>query len=171
MYEPADDIENIVRMNGCEYKVTGKCRLNGYLSSLGIPDLTYHYLVRIVSEYRAKSSCKGKSLFLIHWYLYDASEKIFDRILNGDYLLFAGMYFSKCGIKGCSFSGACRPGDEDHSVRLPYHFPETFDLMIRHSEDSERQPFEVACNALFVQNPYYCVLSESTRHDRNTKIN
>src|SRR6185369_1836635 len=138
MYEPANDIKNIVRMNGSEHQVTGECRLDGYLCGLWIPDLTYHYLVRIVSEDGAKSSCKGKSLFLIHGYLYDASKKIFDRIFNGDYLLFAGMYFCKCSIKGGSFPGTCRSCDEDHSVRFTYHFSETFDLMIRHSENIER---------------------------------
>src|SRR6185369_1846838 len=153
-----------------EHQMTGECRLNGYLGGLGIPDFTNHYLVRIVSENGAKSSRKGKALFLIYRYLNNTFEQIFDRILDGDYLLFAGMYFCKCGVKGGRLAGACRTGNKHHAVRFTNHFSETFYLMLRHSEDIERQPFEIACNTLFIQDPDYSVFSKSARHDRNTEI-
>ena len=51
MKETPDDIEDIVGMNCGKNKVPSQGRLNGDLGSLRVPDLSYHYLIRIMPQY------------------------------------------------------------------------------------------------------------------------
>ena len=84
----ADDIGDVVRMNGCKNQVPGKCGLNSDLRGFLIADFTDHDFVRIVSQDRAQPAGESKALLFVDWNLRNATKLIFHGIFNGDDLVF-----------------------------------------------------------------------------------
>src|SRR6516162_4173334 len=80
------------------------------------------------------------------------------------------MYFGEGRIEGGRFTGACRSGDENHSVRLPDHLAQAFYLTGRHSQGFQGQPPQVAGNALLVKNSDDGIFTESAWHDGHPKV-
>src|SRR5215831_7052631 len=93
--EAPDHVDHVVRVDRGKYQVAGQGRLNGDLRGLFVTNFTDHDLVRIVTQNRAQPAGKGQTLFLVHRDLRDSMQLVFDRILDGDDLVFFVANFVK----------------------------------------------------------------------------
>src|SRR5579859_1978388 len=116
--EAADDVGDVVGVDGGENEVAGQSGLNGDLRGFLIADFADHDFVGVVAQDGAQASREGEAFFLVHGNLGDAAKLIFDRIFDGDDFVFVGFDFIDGGVKGGGFTGTGWTGDEDHAVRL-----------------------------------------------------
>src|SRR5258708_6181431 len=100
-------------------------RLDRYLGSFEVTDLTDEDDVRILTQERAKSGSEVQSDLLFHLHLVDAVQVEFNRILGGHDIGFARIQGLQGGIKRVRFTGTGRPSDQNHSIRIrnvPFEF-------------------------------------------------
>src|ERR1044072_2028276 len=116
--ESANNVNDVVGVDGREYQVARERRLNGYLRGLGVADFTDHYLVRVVAQYAAKTASKGQPLLLIDGNLRDALKLIFDGVFDGDDLVFFVLDLVQRAVERGRFTRTRRPRHEHHAVRL-----------------------------------------------------
>ena len=65
-----------------------------------------------------KPRAKVSPFFLVDRNLGDAANLVFDRIFNGDDLVFVGLDFVDGGVQRCRLTAAGRPGHQHHAVRF-----------------------------------------------------
>ena len=85
--EAADDVEDVVGVDGGEDEMAGQGGLDGDLGRLRVADLPDHDLVRVVAEDRAQTPGEGQALLLVDRDLGDALDLVLDRVLDGDDLV------------------------------------------------------------------------------------
>ena len=83
--------------------------LNRDLRRLRVADFADHDLVGIVTQDRSQSTGKGKSFLLVDGNLRNAANLIFDRVFNGDDLVFVGLDFVDCCVERCRLSAPVGP--------------------------------------------------------------
>src|SRR3954453_8127698 len=149
--EAAENVDDVVGVNGGEDEVAGERRLHGDGGRLFVADLADHDLVGVVAKDGAQSARKRQPLLLIHRNLRDSSELVFDRVLDRDDFVFRSLNLGKCGVKRRRFAGAGRTGDEHHSVRLFDELAELEEHLLVEAEDVEAQALEVGVHRLLVQ--------------------
>ena len=86
--EAAENVDDVVGVDGGEDEVAGERRLHGDGRRLFVADLADHDLVGVVAEDGAQSAGERQSLLLVDRDLRDAAELVLDRILDGDDLVF-----------------------------------------------------------------------------------
>src|SRR5215471_12347774 len=114
----ADDVGNVIGMDGGENQVSCERGLNGDLGGFLVADFAHHDLVRVVAQNGAQSSGKGEPLLFVHGNLCDTAQLIFDGIFDGDDFVFVGLDFVDSRVKSGRFSRTRRTGDKNHSVRF-----------------------------------------------------
>src|SRR3954452_1556300 len=149
--EAAEDVDDVVGVNGGEDEVTGERRLHGDGGRFFVADLADHDLVGVVAKDGAQSARKRQPFLLIHRNLRDSSELVFDRILDRNDLVFRGLNLGKRGVQRRRFAGAGGSGDEHHSVRLFDELAELEQHLLVEAEDVEAQALEVGVHRLLVQ--------------------
>src|SRR5205085_1977095 len=113
-----ESAQRVVGVQSREYHVPGQCRLHCDLSGLQIAYLADHYLVGVLAEDRAQSSCEGVPDIRLSVDLADPLDRVFDRFLNGHDFSRAVVNFLQGGIEGGRFAGPRRAGNQDDAVRL-----------------------------------------------------
>src|SRR5207237_3932214 len=116
--EPADNVHHVVRVDGRKDQVAGKRGLNGDLCGLGITNFADHDLVRVVTQNGAQAAGKSQSLLFIDGNLGHTANLIFDRIFNGDDLVFVGLDFIYRSVQRGGLATASGAGDQHHAVWL-----------------------------------------------------
>src|SRR5260370_24813562 len=85
--EAADDVGNVVGVDGGENEVAGGGRLDGDLGGFLIADFANHELVGVVPQDGAQAAREGETLFLVHRILRDPAPLILDLIFDGTHFL------------------------------------------------------------------------------------
>ena len=75
-------------------------------------------LVGIVAQDGAQAAGEGEAFFLVDGNLRDAANLVFDRIFDGDDLVFVVLDFVERGVEGGGFAGTGGSGDQHHAVGL-----------------------------------------------------
>ena len=76
---------------------------------------------------------------LIHRNLHHPGQLIFDRIFNGDELVFFDVHLGDGGIEGRCFSATGRTGDEHHPIRLRNGPPKPLQVLFVESQAIKAQ--------------------------------
>ena len=92
--------------------------LNGDLRRFGVADFADHDLVRVVAQDRAQPAGEGQPLLLVYRNLRNAANLVFDRVFDGDDLVFVGLDLVQRGVKRGGLAGAGRAGHQHHAVRF-----------------------------------------------------
>ena len=157
-------------MHRGEHQVAGESRLNGDLGRLRIPDLAHHDLVRIVAQNGAQSAGEGQPLLLVHRNLGDPLELVFDRILDGDDLVFLGLDLRDRGIQGGRLAASGGTGDQHHPVGLTDVAAELLQVGRVESHHFQVQLAELLAHRLLVQDAQDRILAMDRRHDGDAKV-
>ena len=112
-----------------------------------------------------KSPCKCEAFFLVHRNLYDSLEKILDRVLDGDKLVFLGVDLVNGGVQRRCLSAPRRACHQDHAVGGSDRPPESSKVLGFHAERIEVQALRTRGELFFCQDADYCRFSERTRQD------
>src|SRR6185503_12893925 len=127
--ESANNVNDVVGVDGREYQMARQRGLNGYLRSFGVADFTDHYLVRVVTQYAAKTASEGQPLLLVDGNLRDALKLILDRVFDGDDLVFFVLDLVQRAVERGRFTRTRRPGHQHHAVRLCDELAELFQIL------------------------------------------
>src|SRR5512133_720488 len=171
MDKTANYIKDVIGMDGGKHQVTSQSGLNGYLGCLRITDFSYHDLVRVVTKDRSQTLCEREPFLFIDRNLQNTAKHIFDRILDRDDFIFAGLYLRQGCIQGRGFARTCRTGYQYHAVWFPDLLAQTFDFTLTDAEIFKRKTLHIVRNAFLVEDTYNCVLTKRTRHDGHTEVN
>src|SRR6478752_149890 len=166
----ADNVDNVVCVDRCKYKVTGQCRLNRDLGSFLVTNFADHYLVWIVTQDRTQSPGKGQTLLFIHWYLNYSMKLIFNRVFDGNDLVFFVSYLVQSSVKRCCFTGTGRTRNEDHSIWLFDIDAKSPQVLGIKTDHIEIKVLKALVDLLFVENTNYSILTKDGRHYRNSKV-
>ena len=105
--ETADNVGDVVGVDGSEDEVTGECGLNGDFSAVSRWSRTSPTMVilsGVVAQYRTQSPRReGQTLFLVDRNLRDAANLVFDRVFDGDDFVFVGLDFVYARRRGWWF--------------------------------------------------------------------
>src|SRR5687767_15680205 len=112
-------------------------RLHCDLGCIQIPDLAHHDDVRVVAQQRTKNIGEAKANALLHLYLVDSVELIFDRVLNGEDLAFQGIKTDQGGIESRRLAAAGGPGDQYNTMRPLESLDEGIEIATRETKRSE----------------------------------
>ena len=106
-------------MDRREHQVAGQRRLNGDLRRFHVADFSDHDLVRIVTQNRAQSSRERQPFLLVDRNLRDAADLIFDRIFDGDDLVFLVLDLHDRAVerRGLAASGRVRSPEPFRTAR------------------------------------------------------
>src|SRR5260370_14275834 len=88
--ETADDVRDVVGVDGGENQVAGERRLDSDLRGFLVADFANHDLVRVVAKDGAQAARKGQALFFVYGNLSNAAKLVFDGIFNGDNFVLVG---------------------------------------------------------------------------------
>src|SRR6266581_2806092 len=168
--EAADHVESVVGVHGGEHQVPRERGLQGDLRGFGVADLPDHDLVRVVAQYRAQAPGEGEALLLVHRDLDDALELVFDRVLDGDDLLFASVELRQRRVQGRGLAAARGTGDQHHAVGLAHRAAELLQRLARHAEAFETQPAQPLRDRGLVEDADHHVLAVHTRDDRDPEV-
>src|SRR6185369_14834397 len=95
---------------------------------------------------------------------------IFDRIFNGDDLVFFGLDFAYRGVQRRGFAATRGPGDQDHAVRLGDVAPEFPQIVSVKAHYVEHQLVELLAHRLFVEHAEHGVLAVNRGHDGHAEV-
>src|SRR5258708_6363549 len=137
--EAADDVGNVVGVDGGENEVAGECGLDGDLGGFLIADFANHDLVRVMSQDGAQAARKGETLFLVHRNLRDAAQLILDRIFDGDDFVLVGLDLVDSRVERGGLSGTRGTRHQDHAVGLSNVAPEAAGFFRREEANGHRQ--------------------------------
>ncbi len=113
---------------------------------------------------------KVRSLFFVDRNLGDAANLIFDRIFNGDDLVFFGLDLADRGVKRGGLAAAGRPGHQHHAVRFGDVAPEFSQIVRIKADHVENQLVKLLAHRLFVEYAQHCVLAVNRRHDGHAEV-
>src|SRR5688572_20337738 len=168
--EAAQNVDDVVRVNGGEDEVAGQRRLHGDLRGLFVADLTDHDLVRIVAEDRAQTAREREALLLVDRDLRDAAQLILDRVFDGDDLVFGRLDLGERRVKSGRLTGTGRTGDQHHSVRLLDELAEAGQHPLVEAENVQAKVLELLRHRLLVEDTDDRVFAVCGRNDRNAEV-
>ena len=116
--EAAEHVDHVIGVDRGEDQVAGERRVDGDLRGFLIADFADHDLIGIVTQDGAQAAREGQALFLVDRNLGDAFELVFDRVFDGDDLVFVVLDFAQRGVEGGGFAGTGGSGDQHHAVGL-----------------------------------------------------
>jgi hypothetical protein len=168
--EAANDIGNVVGVNGGENQMSGKGGLNGDLRGFLVADFADHDFVGVVAKDGTQAASKGEALFLVDRNLGDALELVFDGIFDGDDFVFVAFDFVDGGVESGGFAGAGGAGDEDHAVRLLNVLAEAFDFEFGEADDVEAKALEFFGKRFLIENTENSVFAVAGGHDGDAEV-
>src|SRR5437016_11586453 len=102
--ETANNVDDVVRVDGREYEVAGQRGLNCNLRRFFVTDFANHNFVWVVAQDRTQTAREGQTFFLVHRNLRDAVQLIFDRVFDGNDLVFFVSDFVERGVERGRFA-------------------------------------------------------------------
>ena len=87
-----------------EHQVSGKRGVDGDLRGFGVADFAHHDLVGIVTQNRTQAAGKGQALLFVDRNLRNADDLVFDRVFNGDQLVFVALDLVQRGVQRGGFT-------------------------------------------------------------------
>uniref|UniRef100_E6QI37 Uncharacterized protein n=1 Tax=mine drainage metagenome TaxID=410659 RepID=E6QI37_9ZZZZ len=167
----AEDIDDVVGVNGGEDEMAGERGVDGDLRGFGVTDFADENLVGIVAEDGAQSASEGEAFFFVDGNLGDAADLIFDGVFDGDDFFFVAFDLVERGVEGCGFSGASGAGDQDHAVRLANVAAKAAQVFLGKADDFECEVAELFAHRLFVKYAKNGVFAMHGRHDGDAEVN
>src|SRR5713101_1087400 len=168
--EASDDVGHVVGVDRGEDQVAGESGLNGDLRGFLVADFADHDLVRIVAQDGTQAASESQALLLVDGNLCNATNLVFDRILDGNDLVFVGFDLVNRGVQGGSFAGAGRASHQDHAVGLTNVAAEAPQFLRGKTDHIESQALKLFGKGLFVENTKDGVLAMARGHNRNPQI-
>ena len=104
--------------------MAGKCRMNGDVGGLAIPNLPDQNHVWILPNHGAQTIGKGKIDLGVHLHLTDAVHLVFDGILDGENIFVGRIDRAKSRIQCGGLTAAGGSGNQDDTVgklKQSYH--------------------------------------------------
>ena len=126
-------------MQGRKHQVPRQGGSQPYLRRLVVTDLAYQNDVWVLPQARSQHDRERQIDLIVDLHLVDASQAVFDRILDGDDLLLRRVDFRQRGIKGGCLTAASRAGYENHAVGSLNELAIALEHVRRHSEIVERE--------------------------------
>ena len=149
--------------------VAGQRRLHRDLGGLGVAHFAHHDAVRVVAQDRAQAAREGQALGLVDRDLQHVGQLVFDRVLDGDHLVLAGVDLRQHAVQRGGLARAGRAGDEQQAVG---HLREPADEGSGVSVEAEvvdRQCL-VGRELVAVEDPQHRVLAVAAGHDRDPHV-
>src|ERR1700752_255107 len=104
-----------------------------------------------MAQDRAEAARERQSLFLVDRNLRDAEQLIFDRIFDGDNLVFRRLDLRKRRVQGCGLAATRGSGHQYHAVRLGDVLAKAFQLRFGKTEDIEPELGELLAERFLVE--------------------
>src|SRR5690242_9136430 len=120
---------------------------------------------------RPQAARKGQPLFLIYRNLGDAANLVFDRVFNGDDLVFIRFDFRQRRVERGGLTAAGRSRHQHHSVGLADKAAQSPDLAVRKAQNIQAKLAKLFVQRFLVKNTQYSVLAMDGRHDGHAEIN
>ena len=98
------------------------------------------------------------------------AELIFDRVLDGDDLVFRGLDLGERRVERRGLARAGRPGDEHHAVRLLDELAELDQHLVIEAEDVEAEVLELRVHRLLVEDSDDAIFAVRGRDDRDAEV-
>src|SRR5271154_1053607 len=168
--EAADDVGDVVGVDGGENQVAGERGLDGDLGGFLVADFADHDFVRIVTEDGTQSASEGEAFFLVDGNLGDAAELVFDGIFNGDDFVFVGLDFVDGGVEGGGLARTGGPGDQDHAVGLANVAAEAAHFVRGKAHDIKAQTLKFFGKRFLVEDAENGVFAVAGGHDGNAQV-
>ncbi len=119
---------------------------------------------------RTQAAREGQALFLVDGNLQHAFELVFDRILDGDQLVFAAVDLAERRIQGRGLAAAGRTGDEQHAVRQGGEAAQGVERGGIEAEGVEGERREFVGQGAPVEDAQDGILAVDARHDRDAQV-
>ncbi len=100
----------------------------------------------------------------------DAADLVFDRVFDGDDLVFVALDFVERGVEGGGFAGAGGAGDEHHAVGLADVAAEAAEILFGKADHVEREVAEFLAHRLFVEHAEDGVFAMDGGHDGDAEV-
>src|SRR5712664_103001 len=168
--EAADDVGNVVGVDGGENEVAGECRLDGDLGGFLIADFANHDLVGVVAQDGAQAARKGETLFLVHRNLRDAAQLILDRIFDGDDFVLVGLDLVDSRVERGGLSGTGGPRHQDHAIGLSNVAAESAGFFRGEADNVQSQALEFFRKRFLIEDAENRVFPMTGGHDGNAQI-
>ena len=139
--------------------------LNRDLDRLMVADLSDHDDVRVLAHDTAQAVGEGQTDRRLHLDLIDAVQLVFDRVFDGDDLLFDTVDLVERGVERRRLTGACRAGDQHDAVRLGDQAAELLELGALHPEFRQAPH-----GGLFVENTHDGALAVDGRNRGDAQV-
>ncbi len=137
--EAAQHVDHVVGVDGGEDKVAGERGVDGDLRRLLVANFADQDLVGVVAQNGAQAAREGEALLLVDGNLRDAANLVFDRIFDGDDLVFVALDLVERGVERGGFAGAGGPGDQHHAVGLANVAAEAAQIFFGEAHHVERE--------------------------------
>src|ERR1700733_6292902 len=144
--------------------------VDGDLGSFVVADFADQDLVRVVTQDRAQAAGKREALFLVHRNLGDPADLVFDRVLDGDDLVFVALDFVERGVERGSFAGTSRAGDQHHAVGLADVAAEPTQVIFGEADNIEGEVAELLAHRFFVEHAEHRIFAVHRGHDADTEV-
>ena len=168
--ETADHVGHVVGVHRGEHQVAGERGIDGDLRGFLVADFADHDLVRVMAQNRTQAARKRQALFFVYRNLGDAADLIFDRVFNGDDLVFVVLDFVDGRVERGGFARAGGAGDQHHAVGFLNVTAEANLVGPVEADHVERQVPKFFAERLFVQHAKHGVLAVHRRHDRHAEV-
>ncbi len=113
---------------------------------------------------------KVRPFFSFTGNLRDPLELIFDRIFDGDDLVFVVLDLAQRRVEGGGFAGTGRARDEHHPVGLGDVAAEFHEIALAEADHVERELGELLAHRLFIEHAQHGVFAVDGGHDRDAEI-
>src|SRR5713101_7183640 len=168
--EAADDVGDVVGVDGSENEVAGEGRLNSDLGGFLVANFTDHDLVGIVAQDGAQAAGESETLLLVHGNLCDAANLVFDRILNGDKFVFVALDLIDGRVERGGLAGTGGTGNQDHAIGFANVAAEAAGLFDGETNDVQSQVREFFRKRFFVEDAKNRVFTVTGGHDGDAQI-
>src|SRR5579885_2581171 len=169
--ETADDVGNVIGVNGGKDEVAGERGLNGDVGGFLVSDFADHDFVGVVAKDGPQAAGKGEAFFLVYGNLRDAAELVFDGVFDRDDFVLVGLDFVDGGVKGGGLAGAGGTGDEHHAVGLANVAAEAADFFRREANDIQIEALKFFGERLLIEDTKDGIFAVARGHDGNAKVN
>jgi hypothetical protein len=124
----------VVGVQGGEHQVAGHRGAQADLGGFLVAHLTHQHDVRVLAQGRAQHAGKTELDLLVHLHLVDALQAVFDRVLDGDQLLFHRIQFGQGTVQRGGLAAARRASHQHQAVRAPDDGAEALEHLARHAD-------------------------------------
>src|ERR1041385_6902423 len=123
-----------------------------------------------MTQYGAQAASEGQSLLFIDRDLRNAANLIFDRIFDGDDLVFVGLDFVDSSVERGRLTATGWPCHQHHAVRLFDVTAEASQVVFVKTHNIKYERMKLLAHRFFVEHTEYSVFAVDRRHNRDTEV-